>query len=322
MRIAFRARFRRSSFILALCLLSFGPHVQGFGYVESPSAAAAEDDSAQEQDKPSEQEDPTPTINEDDSAADQDSSFAGKDSSSTSDENNSAVYQDSLSLQDDSATNQDNLAEIQDSSPTEADNSDDSEPAPIPATQKIHPPRVDGTYLGVVLQPTLSFIRVNDEEGSGMFLGGGGSLRVGEVIFPWLSLGLQIFGHYGPSADGNAMGAGALLVEAGFFPILRYPFSIHVGFGAGGGAVQIKETIEPETMIASPRRRSGFGGAVFTGALRYDFFPGIRKRRPNKAGGFAMGPELGWIGFTPTAKGRPMSNTIYVGLWLGYYFGR
>mgnify|MGYP002140834198 CR=1 FL=1 len=34
-----------------------------------------------------------------------------------------------------------------------------------------------------------------------------------------------------------------------------------------------------------------------------------------------LGPELGWLGFTPAAAGRPMSNTIYIGLFMGFYFG-
>ncbi len=30
---------------------------------------------------------------------------------------------------------------------------------------------------------------------------------------------------------------------------------------------------------------------------------------------------LARLGFTPAAKGRPMSNTIYLGLFMGFYFG-
>jgi hypothetical protein len=38
--------------------------------------------------------------------------------------------------------------------------------------------------------------------------------------------------------------------------------------------------------------------------------------------GVALAFEIGWRGFTPAAKGRPMSNTNLLGVWFGYYWGR
>ncbi|MCA9661146.1 MAG: hypothetical protein KC486_22585, partial [Myxococcales bacterium] len=82
-------------------------------------------------------------------------------------------------------------------------------------------------------------------------------------------------------------------------------------FGVGGGAVR-EDGVEG---------RSGFGGAAFKAAARYEFFPLAKRLRPRRGGGFGLGPELGWIGFTPAAAGRPMSNTLYLGLATTYYFG-
>ena len=104
---------------------------------------------------------------------------------------------------------------------------------------------------------------------------------------------------------------GAFLVDFGFYPTKKAPLSLRAGFGAGGGAVR----------EAGREKRSGFGGAVFTAAVRYEFFPFAAKKRKNRGGGFSLGPELGWIGFLPAAKGRPMSNTVYLGLFVGFYFG-
>ena len=58
------------------------------------------------------------------------------------------------------------------------------------------------------------------------------------------------------------------------------------------------------------------------GSLRYEFFPHAERKRPRKPGGWVVGPEIGWRGYTPAGKGRPMSNTILLGIWFGYYWGR
>ncbi|MEZ4451727.1 MAG: hypothetical protein R3B09_19835 [Nannocystaceae bacterium] len=186
-------------------------------------------------------------------------------------------------------------------------------PAP-PATEKKAPartpPRVDGIYLGAIPYVPITFARVRVLDTPGAFVGAGGAARIGEAVYPWLTLGLDVGGSV--AYHGNQRVAqGALFVDAGFLPVPRIPFSIHVGFGVGGGAVR-------QQGIAD---RQGFGGAAFRGGLRYDVFPLVVKRQRKRGGGFAFGPELGWIGFTPAAKGRPMSNTAYLGLFVGYYFG-
>src|SRR5690606_26366550 len=133
------------------------------------------------------------------------------------------------------------------------------------------------------------------------FVGGGGSLRVGEVVYPWMSIGVEVAGNLGYRSEDprQRLLKGAFLVDFGFYPKPSLPLSLRVGFGAGGGAVRERGITD----------RSGFGGAVFTGAVRYEFFPGAKVRRPTRGGGLAIGPELGWVGFLPAAKGRPMANT-------------
>ncbi|MCA9695395.1 MAG: hypothetical protein KC636_37800, partial [Myxococcales bacterium] len=190
-------------------------------------------------------------------------------------------------------------------------------PADAPAssvaglTSRERPPRVDGAYVGGSLGGGLTFARVNDLATPTPFFGPGGFLRVGEVLYPWMTLGVNA-GAIAGFVRNQLVVQGAFLIEAGFLPVpKRAPLSILVGFGAGGGAVH-------EQGAAA---RSGFGGAAFKGALRYDFFPGVNRRRPSRGGGFSLGPELGWLGFTPAAAGRPMSNVLYLSLWIGYYFG-
>jgi hypothetical protein len=69
------------------------------------------------------------------------------------------------------------------------------------------------------------------------------------------------------------------------------------------------------------KARSGFGGAVFTGAVRYEIFPLAARKRPRRGGGFSARPRARLDRLHPAAAGRPMSNTIYVGLFMGFYFG-
>ncbi|MCY1055492.1 hypothetical protein [Nannocystis sp. SCPEA4] len=177
------------------------------------------------------------------------------------------------------------------------------------------PPRVDGTYVGGTIGPGISFARVNDFPTPNPFAGGGATFRVGEVVYPWMSVGIEISGNlaYRSADPRQRLLQGAFLVDFGFYPLAKkqLPLSLRAGFGAGGGAIRERGRAD----------RSGFGGAVFTAAARYEFFPGAAKRRPTRGGGFSIGPELGWIGFMPAAKGRPMSHTVYLGLFVGFYFG-
>ncbi len=179
-----------------------------------------------------------------------------------------------------------------------------------PASQ---PPRVDGTYIGGTVAAGLGLLRVNDFPTPDPLLGGTASVRVGQVLYPWLTLGLEVVGSMAHrfAEPRQRLLQGAVVIDFGFLPVPRIPLSLHVGFGAGGGAVRQADRVA----------RAGFGGAVFTGAVRYEVFPLAARKRPTRGGGFAVGPELGWLGFTPAAKGRPMSNTIYLGLFIGYYFG-
>ncbi len=177
------------------------------------------------------------------------------------------------------------------------------------------PPRVDGPWVGFVAHPTIGLVRVRDLNTDGAFAGAGGAVSVGETVLPWLGIGLQIGGAYAVRSEQGVrqqLGHGALMVDFRFLPVPRVPLSVRTSFGLGGGAV---------TQAGVPGR-SGYGGAVFGGAVRYEIFPGVARYRPHRAGGFGLGPELGWIGATPTKPGRPMANLFYLGLSGTFYFGR
>lgn len=189
----------------------------------------------------------------------------------------------------------------------------DTRSAPPPTDGRPVPPRVDGAYIGGTLSGGVTFARVNDFPTPNPTPGPGGTLRAGQVVYPWLSIGVELaFGAGIRAADPRQRVLhGAFLLDFGFYPLKTRPLSLRAGFGAGGGAV--REAGRPA--------RSGFGGAVFTAAARYEFFPGATRRRPKRGGGFSLGPEVGWIGYMPAAKGRPMAHTVYLGLYLGFYFG-
>ena len=186
-------------------------------------------------------------------------------------------------------------------------------PAPAVSDPDPRPPRIDGAYLGFDVHGNLVHVRAEDVEG--VFGGGGGSLRAGEVVLPWLTIGLHVHGSVSlreTAAGLQRHGQGALLVEFGFLPVPRIPLSLRAGFGIGGGAVT----------GGSLESRAGFGGAVFQGSIRYELFPGARRYRPRRGGGFGLGPELGWIGTMPAAPGRPMTNLVHLSLMGIWYFGR
>ncbi len=201
--------------------------------------------------------------------------------------------------------------ETADADTTEAESADASvsdEPAP-------RPPRIDGPYLGGTVFGGIALARVNDFPTDGAFTAFGATLSVGQMVFPWLGLGLHGGGGGAVSSQDGArqsMGQGYLGIEFKFVPLpKRLPLSLRAAFGFGGGAVR----------QAGITARSGYGGAQFGAGVRYEWFPWANKRRPAKGGGFGLGPELGWIGFTPAAPDRPMSNTIYLALATTFYFG-
>lgn len=190
-----------------------------------------------------------------------------------------------------------------------------SEPESAPAASP-RPPRLSGPYLGLSLMGTVTGARVNSFGTDSPFAGGGGFLRFGQFVLPWLGIGLSVGGTGGNASGEDArqgLGQGALLVDFEFVPAPTrvQGLSLRTSFGFGGGAVT-EEGVDA---------RSGYGGAVFAAGARYTFFPGAQRYRATKAGGFGLGPEIGWLGFTPAAKGRPMSNSLYVGASLAFYFG-
>jgi len=174
------------------------------------------------------------------------------------------------------------------------------------------PPRISGTYFGMTIWPGVSWAYSPNLEidQRAAIPGGGGALRLGQAVLPWLTLGLDASGGFYFNRDTFFM-EGGLLVELGFYPVPRYPLSFRTGFGFGAGLILDDRTPD----------RGGVGGPRFMGGVRYEFFPQAERKRPRRAGGWAVGPELAWRGFTPAASGRPMSNTILLGLWFGHYWG-
>jgi len=172
------------------------------------------------------------------------------------------------------------------------------------------PPRVDGPYVGGVISGAGAFTRVNNLDTPAPFGGFVVDLRAGDVVFPWMSVGIQVMGGAGWVSD-QRVAHGGLLMDFGFYPIKRVPFSLRAGFGFGAGAVNDEDAT----------KRFGFGGALFKAGARYAFFPTAAKRRPQRGGGWSIGPELGWLGYTPTGPGQPMNNVLTLGLWTGFFLG-
>lgn len=180
------------------------------------------------------------------------------------------------------------------------------------------PPRIDGAYLGGSIYGTAAWARVNGLDVAGSpFTGFGGHAKVGQFVLPWLGLGISVGGALGYRSERDMMGVrqrlgmGQLMVDGTFLPVPKINLSLRTSFGFGGGAIR----------QAGKSGRSGFGGAIFSAAVKYEWFPFAKRFRPTRGGGFGLGPELGWIGATPAAKGRPMANVLYLGLSTTFYFG-
>ncbi|MEM7157554.1 MAG: hypothetical protein AAF799_32240 [Myxococcota bacterium] len=196
------------------------------------------------------------------------------------------------------------------------DESEETETSePVEEAEAPRPPRIDGVYLGGMAFGGIGLMRLNDIPTSGPFTAFGGTATIGQMVFPWLGLGLTAGGAGGVRSESGArqtLGQGQLGFEFKFVPLpKRIPLSLRASFGFGGGAVR-------QEGVAA---RSGFGGPQFGAAVRYEFFPWAKRFRPFKGGGFGLGPELGWTGFTPAAAGRPMSNIVYLALSTTFYFG-
>ncbi|RMG99379.1 MAG: hypothetical protein D6705_03290 [Deltaproteobacteria bacterium] len=181
-------------------------------------------------------------------------------------------------------------------------------PGPAPAV-----PRFSGWHLRADLDAGLGFARVRELSTPHPLLGPAGSLAVGQVVLPWLALGLRVWGQIGYANPGarQRLAQGAVLLDGTFRPIPKAQLLLRASVGVGGGAVRED----------GRSGRSGFGGPVFGLDLGYAFFPGVRRYRPYREGGFFVGPHVGYTVATPAARGRPMAHTISVGIATGFFFG-
>ncbi len=203
-----------------------------------------------------------------------------------------------------------------------------SSPPPSPSS----PPRVAGAYVGGMLTMSLTVPRLDSFDQTSTGQGGGGaaetnaiggvtmSVDAGTVVLPWMSIGFSILGGGGSSrvSRGRRLSHGGLLVDLAFFPKPTLPLSLRAGFGAGFGSVRELEG-NPDT--GAPPKTESFGGAMFRLGARYAFFPNAKRRRPRRAGGWAIAPELSWLTHPPAQRGSAMANTIILGLWSGFFFG-
>lgn len=182
------------------------------------------------------------------------------------------------------------------------------------------PPRIAGAYVGGMLVGATTLVRLSDFEDAPPLTGFSMSADAGSVVLPWLSIGFSLVGGNGYGGGGNLrLRHGGLLTDLAVYPIPERPFSIRAGFGAGFGRVSEQEA-DPPVPGATPDTQT-FGGALFKAGARYVFFPGVDTRRPDRAGGLAVGPEILWMGHTPSERGASMANTIMLGIWMGFFFG-
>lgn len=177
------------------------------------------------------------------------------------------------------------------------------------------PPRTDGIHFGASLEGHGNWIQVAKEQDTNLYPGGALSIWVGEQVMPWLALGLRIgFGR--ANYKDRSVGSGWLQLDAGFYPFhQQMPRELQLSFrvrtGLGGGFV----TIPGES------GRKGYGGAALGGAVRLEWFPWARCKRPREGGGFALAPELGLSFFPRVSSDASSGISAHLGLAAVYHFG-
>ena len=170
------------------------------------------------------------------------------------------------------------------------------------AAQK--PPRLSGPYLGLSLMGTVTGARVNRFGTDTPFAGGGGFLRFGQFVLPWFGLGLSVGGTgASPRTRAPAMSLSARAVCSSTSSSSPHPSASRASASAPASASVAER---------SPKKASRAAAATAVPLRRRHplrLLPRRQRYRATKAGGFGIGPELGWLGFTPAAGRRPMSNT-------------
>lgn len=196
-----------------------------------------------------------------------------------------------------------------------------------PAEQSgVEVPRVEGPYIGVsipmyagwthVRESQLEYEYLEDPPSKDRYtLGGGFVLRYGQTLTRRFGLGFTLGFMRGTDlTESTRMGHGEVSMEFFLKPVLRrkwQQWTVHASLGGGFGRSRL-DTEYPELILA---------GTLLSVFTRYAFFPGIDRRRPHRAGGFCLGPEIGVAAFLPGAWTKNSHAEILLGLWVGHFFG-
>jgi hypothetical protein len=185
-----------------------------------------------------------------------------------------------------------------------------SAPVTASAQELLKPAARQGFYIGGGLRQALLTSSDDDIGNLGLFLGGGFTLRFGQVVNDKLGIGLAI-NNAGGSNDEWAGGFAALSLEMQLTPLPGEDFAIRGSIGVGGGGVTRAEGEERDN---DP---PGAFGAVYTLGVSYELFPWYE---PDKyeTGGFAFTGFLEGILFP---GGDLVTGGVMLGLEVTYWFG-
>lgn len=177
------------------------------------------------------------------------------------------------------------------------------------------PPRVDGIHVGLALEGGAHWIQIAKEPQTDTYTGYGASLWVGEQIYPWFSMGLRV-GFVSATFKDRRGGMGWLQLDAGFYPLHRitpkeHQLSLRLRTGLGGGLVRIPGQTE----------RKGVGGAALGAAIRYEWFPWARCRRPRIGGGLAFAPEISLTAYPRVSSQSSRGISTLFSVAVLYHFG-
>ncbi len=186
-----------------------------------------------------------------------------------------------------------------------------SAPLTASAQELLKPAARQGFYIGGGLRQALLTATDDDIGNLGLFLGGGFTLRFGQVVNDLLGVGLAI-NNTGGSNDEWAGGFGALSLEMQLTPLPGEDFAVRGAIGVGGGGVTRSD---PE--LETDDEPSGAFGAFYTLGVSYELFPWYEAEK-YETGGFAFTGFLEGFFFP---GGDLVTGGVMLGLEVTYWFG-
>lgn len=184
---------------------------------------------------------------------------------------------------------------------------------PAKATaQELTPPAArQGYWIGGGYRSILLYSDSEDVGDIGPFLGGGFTLRFGQMSNDWIGFGLALM-FAGGGGDVWNSGYGGLSLDVNLVPPILENLTVRLGTGVAG--LSLSRVDESRETSSDP---DGTFGALFTVGVSYDLFP-FYDREDSGSGGFAV---TGFVEFQALPGDGLLTLGGLIGIEVTYFFG-